>query len=63
MILEEGKEKATREAILVLGDERLGSADDAVRAQLSEIHDLDRLKRMHRRAIKAATWQEIVETL
>jgi hypothetical protein len=62
MILDEGQEKATREAILVVGEERLGPSDEAVRSQLSAITDLDRLKRMHRRAVKAASWQEILET-
>jgi hypothetical protein len=29
---------------------------------LANITDLQRLKRMHRRAVKAASWQEILET-
>ena len=62
MILDEGREKATREDILVVGEERFGSSDDAVRTQLSNVTDLDRLKRMLRRAVKAASWQEILET-
>ena len=61
-ILDEGQEKATRENILVVGEERFGSADEAVRSQLSHITDLSRLKRMHRRAVKAASWQEILTT-
>jgi hypothetical protein len=63
MILDEGQEKATREAILVVGEERFGPADEAVRVQLAQVTDLDRLKRMHRRAVKAATWQEILATV
>ena len=62
MILDEGQEKATRAAILVVGEERFGSADEAVREQLANITDLERLRRMHRRAVKAATWQEILQT-
>jgi hypothetical protein len=62
MILEQGEEKATREGILVVGEERLGPCDESVRSQLANITDLDRLKRMHRRAVKAASWQEILET-
>jgi hypothetical protein len=61
-ILDEGQEKATREAILVVGEERLGPADEAARSLLSSITDLDRLKRMVRRAVKAASWQEILTT-
>jgi hypothetical protein len=62
MILEEGQEKARREDILVVGEERFGPPPVAVRAQLASITDLERLKRMHRRAVKAANWQEILET-
>jgi hypothetical protein len=62
MILDEGQEKFAREAILVVGEERLGPFDEAVRSQLASVTDLDRLKRMHRRAVKAASWQEILET-
>jgi hypothetical protein len=62
MILEEGEEKATREDILAVGEERLGPPDESVRVQLQAITDLARLKRMVRRAAKAADWQEIVDT-
>jgi hypothetical protein len=61
-ILDEGQEKATREDILVVGKERFGPAEEAVRVQLANITDLERLKRMDRRAVKAANWQEILET-
>jgi arginyl-tRNA synthetase len=61
-ILDEGQEKYAREAILVVGEERFGPAEEAVRVQLANITDLERLKRMHRRAVKAANWQEILET-
>jgi hypothetical protein len=60
--LDEGQEKALREAILVVGEERFGPSDEPIRYQLTNVTDLDRLKRMHRRAVKAATWQEILET-
>lgn len=61
-ILEEGEEKATRENLLVFGEERLGKADESIKAQLGNITDLARLKRMVRRAAKAASWKEILET-
>jgi hypothetical protein len=61
-ILDEGQVKARREDILAAGEDRLGPSDEAVRSQLSSITDLARLKRMHRRALKAASWQEILET-
>ena len=62
MILDEGQENATRENILVFGEERFGPPDESVRAQLQAVTDLARLKRMVRRAAKAANWQEILET-
>jgi hypothetical protein len=62
MILDQGQEKATREDILVVGEERLGPPEEAVRVQLANITDLQRLKRMLRRTAKAASWQEILET-
>lgn len=62
MILEEGEEKATREDILVVGEERFGPTEEAVRGQLANITDLARLKRMLRRAVKAANWQEVLDT-
>jgi hypothetical protein len=62
MILEQGQERARREDILVVGEERFGPPEEAVRIQLANVPDLERLKRMHRRAVKAASWQEILET-
>lgn len=62
MILEEGEEKARREDILDFGEERIGPCDDSVRSALAGIGDLARLKRMVRRAAKAASWQETLET-
>jgi hypothetical protein len=61
-ILDEGQEKFAKEAILVFGEERLGPCDEAVRSQLANVSDLDRLRRMIRRAAKAASWQEILDT-
>jgi hypothetical protein len=62
MILDERQEKFAREAILLFGEERFGAADEGVQAQLKNIADLDRLRRMVRRAAKAASWQEILDT-
>jgi hypothetical protein len=61
-ILDEGQEKATKKHILVVGEERFGPPAESVKGQLNTITDLDRLERMHRRAIKAASWQEILDT-
>jgi len=65
-ILEEGEEKgqakATREDILAFGEERLGAPDESIKERLSNTTDLARLKRMVRRAAKATSWPEILET-
>jgi hypothetical protein len=62
MILDEGREKGAREDILRFGEEKFGAPDEAVKAQLNLVSDLDRLRRMVRRAAKAASWQEILDT-
>ncbi|HQU45177.1 MAG TPA: hypothetical protein PK867_20345 [Pirellulales bacterium] len=62
MILEQGEERARRGDILMFGEERLGAADESVRAAFENVKDLERLKRMVRKAATAATWQEILDT-
>ena len=62
MILDEGQEKQARQDILIIGEERWGPPDESVKSQLNNITDLDRLRRMVRRAVKAANWQEILDT-
>ena len=62
MILDEGQEKATRNDILAFGEERSGPPEESLVAQFNLVTDLDRLKRMIRRAAKAASWQEILDT-
>jgi hypothetical protein len=61
-ILDEGQEKALREIILLQGEDQLGAPAETVQAQLRNITDLDRLRRMARATPKAASWQEILET-
>jgi hypothetical protein len=62
MILDEGQEKCAREAILIVGEARLGGPPESARAQVTAITDLARLKRMVRCAATAAPWQEILDT-
>jgi hypothetical protein len=62
MILEEGQAMGWRTAILIVGEELLGPPTEQAKVQLNEVTNLDRLRRMHRRAVKAASWQEILET-
>jgi hypothetical protein len=61
-ILDEGQAKLARKYILIVGEERIGPPDEAVKTQLEAITDLERLDRMLRRALKASSWQEIVDT-
>jgi hypothetical protein len=66
MILEEGQEKGqekqAKKAILLVGEERLGPPNESVKVHLDGIRDLEHLDRMLRRAVKAASWQEILGT-
>jgi hypothetical protein len=61
-ILDEGDGRATRHDILIVGEARLGPPEQTVRAALVAITDLPRLKRMIRRAVDAASWQELLDT-
>ncbi|MCI0460444.1 MAG: hypothetical protein L0Z62_26115 [Gemmataceae bacterium] len=60
-ILDEGQEKGIREIILLQGEDRFGPPEEAVKAQLRNITDLDRLRRLARQTPKAASWQEILD--
>lgn len=62
MILEQGEERARRGDILLVGEARLGSADESVRSQLATVSDPERLKRMIQAAAIAGSWQEILVT-
>ena len=62
MILEEGEAMCARDDILIVGEERLGPPPGDVPVQLASVTDLERLKRILRRAATAATWQEIMDT-
>jgi predicted transposase YdaD len=59
---EKGQEKATRKAIVIVGQEKCGSPPEEVKSQLENIRDLERLDRMLRCALKAANWGEILQT-
>jgi hypothetical protein len=61
-IQDQGWERATRDHILVVGELRLGAATDVVRSRIANVTELYRLERMHRRAVKAASWQELLDT-
>ncbi|HEX7376174.1 MAG TPA: hypothetical protein VF278_03635 [Pirellulales bacterium] len=61
MILEQGEERATRRDILLVGEARLGAADEAIKNRLANIKDSERLARMVQKAATALTWEEILE--
>jgi hypothetical protein len=61
-ILDEGQEKALREVILVQGEDRLGPPAESVKAELNNVLDLDRLRRMARKTPNASSWQDILNT-
>jgi hypothetical protein len=61
-ILEEGQQKGFREGILLVGEVLLGAPDEAIKARLNGITDLDRLRRMVRKIRAASSWQEILDT-
>ena len=61
-ILEEGMVKGHRQAVLLIGEERFGPPAESVKVLLDTITALDRLRRMVRRAAKAVSWQEVLET-
>ncbi|MCI0456621.1 MAG: hypothetical protein L0Z62_06535 [Gemmataceae bacterium] len=63
MILEEGQEKRAKKDIRIIGEEKFGPPAESVKAQLESITDLERLNRMVRRSVKAANWQEILDTV
>ena len=62
MILERGEERARRSDVLLVGEKRLGTADQSIRDELERVADRERLKRMLSNAVTAASWQEILDT-
>lgn len=61
-ILDEGQEKHAKKAVILVGEERFGSPPQEVKSRLENITDLERLDRMLRHAVKAANWDEILQT-
>jgi hypothetical protein len=47
---------------LLFGEGKFGPPEESVKAKLSTITDLARLKRMVSRAVTAKNWQEILDT-
>jgi hypothetical protein len=58
--LEEGALQAARQWVLTLGGQRLGAAPTEVPQGLAQIRHLDRLEQLASRALKGATWTEVL---
>jgi hypothetical protein len=52
---------ATRQMLLDVGSERLGEPGEEVERAIGRIADLERLRRLGRRLLHVATWQELLD--
>ncbi len=63
-IVEEGVEKGrleeARQMLLDVGTERLGEPSEEIVQKIGHIADLERLRRLRRRLLHVATWEEIL---
>jgi hypothetical protein len=60
-ILDEGREDEAKRILLRLGEKRLGPADEATRAQINALQNLDRLESLLDALDKANNWQELLQ--
>ena len=58
---DEGREEAMKKMILLQGQERFGSPEEATRAALSAISDLERLEHLALRLLDVSTWEELLQ--
>jgi hypothetical protein len=58
----EGAFQATKDAIRELGGDRFGLLPPEMAASLEQITDLIRLRRIHKRLLKAADWTDLLAT-
>jgi hypothetical protein len=56
----EGEAEWIREALLIQGRKKLGPPEEKTRAQIAEIHDLDRLKLLLERILDVSSWDELL---
>jgi hypothetical protein len=61
-ILDEGEVRGLKAVILVQGRKRFGPPDEAVRARVASLNDLDRLKVLVERLLDVASWPELLST-
>jgi hypothetical protein len=60
-ILDEGREDEAKRMLFLLGEDRFGSADESIRAQINAITNLEQLEALGRRLLKVSSWQELLE--
>jgi hypothetical protein len=61
-ILDEGRELGVRRLLVLQGEERFGPPPEAITARLNAITNLDRLERIGKRLLTAASWEELLAT-
>ena len=58
--LAQGRAEGERRMLLLFGESRLGPPDDATRATLDAIADVDVLERLARRLMTVSSWTELL---
>ncbi len=61
-ILDEGRAIQARRLIRRLAQRTLGEPDEPAATCLEGITDIDRLERIHDRAMEAGSWQDLLDT-
>jgi hypothetical protein len=60
-IIDEGRETEVKRLIFLQGEDRFGPADEASRARINAMTDLDRLEALARRLLNVASWSELLQ--
>jgi hypothetical protein len=55
------REEQAKKYILRLAQKRFGPADEAIKARLNGITDLERLDRLHDRILDSTGWQDLLD--
>jgi hypothetical protein len=61
-IIDEGRQIQARRHIRRLASRTLGEPDEQSITRLEGITDIDRLERIHDRAVEARSWQDLLDT-
>jgi predicted transposase YdaD len=57
-----GRAEGARKMLLLVGKEHLGRPDEATRAALKAIDDVDRLEQLGEHVLKVESWQQLLAT-